>query len=107
MRAPEATRAAPKPLQENSVIMTTAAKRNATPIRAVTSDKPLSPVQQLAFERLMQAVEMGTLVTLEGMAGAGKTLLIERLIAAKGGVRVSSRDLITATPNTPHPGVDE
>jgi transitional endoplasmic reticulum ATPase len=87
--------------------MTTAAKRTGTAIRAVTSEKPLSPAQEVAYARLLQAVEMGALITFEGAAGAGKTLLTDRLIAAKGGVRVDCRDVITATPNTPHPGIDE
>jgi SpoVK/Ycf46/Vps4 family AAA+-type ATPase len=70
--------------------------------------KPLSPTQKIAFAQLREAIRISPLVSLQGDAGSGKTLLAERLIAETGGgVRIGARDLLAATAESAHPGIEE
>ena len=67
----------------------------------------LSPSQQLAYEQLLEAVAASPIVTLEGDAGAGKSLLVDRVIAARGGIRIGARDTVLAASGGAHAGIED
>src|SRR5579883_48938 len=52
----------------------------------------LTPVQRLAFDRLLGGIAVGDVVVLQGSPGAGKTAILKRVHAALGGVLIPVRD---------------
>ena len=63
---------------------------------AAQSSASFSPSQEAAYRQLTEALDLGNLVCLEGEAGTGKTLIIKRLVAERGGLRIGSRDIVVA-----------
>ena len=66
----------------------------------------LSPAQEIAYQQLTEAVEIASLVVLEGGPGCGKSTLTRRLLDERHGVRISVRDLLSASAGSAHPGLE-
>lgn len=58
---------------------------------------PLSPTQQVAFDALCRASELGPVVTFTGGSGMGKTTVLRQLAQTCGAKVLSARDLVAAT----------
>ena len=54
----------------------------------------LSPVQRLAFDRLLGGIAAGEVLVLRGRAGAGKTTILQKVHATMGGALVAVRQFI-------------
>jgi transitional endoplasmic reticulum ATPase len=54
----------------------------------------LSPVQRLAFDRLLGGIAVGEVLVLRGPSGAGKTTILEQAHATMGGALVGMRRFI-------------
>ena len=67
----------------------------------------LSPAQDKAFARLVEAVQVSPCIILLGEPGSGKTTLLNRLIRQKGGLRIDGRDLTLATSYSAHACIEE
>jgi len=72
------------------------------------SQKPasLSVAQSVAYEQLTETIGIAPLVVLEGEPGCGKSTLIRRLLDERRGVRIGIRDLLSASANAAHPGLE-
>ena len=60
----------------------------------MTYNVTLSPVQRLAFDRVLGGIAAGDVLVLAGAAGAGKTAILEKAHATMGGDLVRLRQLI-------------
>lgn len=74
--------------------------------RAPKNAAALSPAQSETYAKLESAVTASSLVTFEADAGFGKSTLIDRLLAERGGARVTLRDLLQATANASHAAIE-
>lgn len=66
----------------------------------------LSPAQEGVYAELKIAADREPLVLLEGGVGTGKTTLIKRLLAERGGRRLTTRDLFALSANASHAALD-
>lgn len=70
------------------------------------SEVVLSPAQFSAYARLVEGIDASPLVVLEAKPGFGKSTLVAQLMREYPGVRIGSRDILAATANAPHSGVE-
>lgn len=54
----------------------------------------LSPVQRLAFDRVLGGIATGEVLVLRGAPGAGKTIVLEKAHAVMGGALVGVREFL-------------
>ncbi len=54
----------------------------------------LSPVQRLAFDRLLGGIAIGDVLVLQGPAGAGKSTILDMVHATMGGALLGMRQFI-------------
>jgi ATP-dependent 26S proteasome regulatory subunit len=92
--------------QDAPMPQTSAAKAPALASNA-KHDVNLAPAQQAALASLKEAVRTAPFVMMEGAPGAGKTLLLQRLIAEEGGHYISGRDITLATTHSANTCTDE
>jgi ABC-type uncharacterized transport system YnjBCD ATPase subunit len=60
----------------------------------VKNNMMLSPVQRLAFDRVLGGIAAGEVLVLRGAPGAGKTTVLEKAHAVMGGALVGVREFI-------------
>ena len=58
------------------------------------TDIKLSPVQRLAFDRLLGGIAVGDVLVLRGAAGAGKSTILKQVHAVMGGALLGMRHFI-------------
>jgi len=76
-------------------------------MRTVSAQTELTPAQHWAWEQLKVFVGAAPIAVLTGDAGAGKTLLLDRLATERGGIRLSQDYFIEALRGSPHEGFEE
>lgn len=75
--------------------------------RNAPTQTDLTPAQSWAWKQLNVFVSATPITILTGGPGAGKTLLLERLAAERGGIRLSQEYFIEAMRASPHEGFEE
>jgi ATP-dependent 26S proteasome regulatory subunit len=78
----------------------------STRLRGLKPEVALSAAQASLYLELVEAIEVGSLVVLEAGPGFGKSTMVTRLLRELPGARITPRDILSVTANSPHAGME-